>query len=153
MSQEKVEQSKKLKQDRKKIVKRNKVKITLAEIIGVLVMITIVCWLGYSIYEKYEAKQVEARRSIVTEINLKPLSDYLTALATEGAADAVAADDAEATDEPAADDAEAAADDAAAGSDAGAAGDGAEATDGAAEAAGSDAEAETEENDAGAAAE
>lgn len=76
MSQEKVDRYKKEKANRKKIMKKEKIKSTLACTAGILVCVAIVGWAGYSGYHKWET----SKPAVTTEVSLDALSDYLGGL-------------------------------------------------------------------------
>ncbi len=80
MSQVKVEQNKELKKNRKKIVKKNRRRSAATTAVFAVALCVIVGWVAYSVYGKYEVKQIEKRRTVVTEITLDPITDYLATL-------------------------------------------------------------------------
>lgn len=79
MSQEKVERYKKEKANRKRIMKKEKLKSRLAGACGILVCAALIGWAGYSGYVRWEA----SRPAKSTEINTDAISDYLSGLNAE----------------------------------------------------------------------
>jgi len=78
MSQEKVDRNKELKKNRKKIVKRNKVKNIIGGTVGVIVLVAVIGWIGYSVYGKYE-EYAEANVTS-TAVDITPVTGFLTGL-------------------------------------------------------------------------
>ena len=78
MSQEKVDRYKSEKANRKKTLKRTKIKRTAATIAGTAVCVVIVAWIGYSGYGFYQSKK--AANPTQTEINLDSVTDYFSSL-------------------------------------------------------------------------
>lgn len=80
MSQAKVDQKKELKANRKKIVAREKRQRIAAMVCGWVVLIAVVGWAGYSVYNSYE--QNKPMETIYA--NLDAINDYTSSLsATE----------------------------------------------------------------------
>lgn len=79
MSQEKVERYKKEKANRKTTMKKEKAKSIATRIIGTVICVALVAWIGYSSYSKWES----SRPVKTTEITTDALSDYLNGLSTE----------------------------------------------------------------------
>lgn len=76
MSQEKVDRYKKQKANRQEIMKKEKREKMLWKVGTYVVLLAIVCWIGYSAYDKYH---VEAKVSY--ELDTTSLDDYLNGLA------------------------------------------------------------------------
>ena len=76
MSQEKVDRYKESKKNRKKEIKKAKRNKVLARVIGCIVAIAIVCWIGYSGYTYYQAQKPITQ----TEVSLDAITDYLNTL-------------------------------------------------------------------------
>ncbi len=55
MSQAKVDQYKKLKADRKKIMKKEKMKRKIEKYVGGVLCVAVIGWLGFSVYHIYES--------------------------------------------------------------------------------------------------
>lgn len=79
MSQAKVEQYKKEKANRKKIMAQEKAKRAAAKVCAWVILIAIVGWAGYSGFSYYESKQ--PLKSVYTD--LTAVSDYVDGLSTE----------------------------------------------------------------------
>lgn len=77
MSQKKVEHYKAEKANRKKIMQKEKAKSYLARIIAFLIGLALIIWIGYSVYNTWEA----SRPAKSTEISVDALSDYVDGLA------------------------------------------------------------------------
>ena len=76
MSQEKVNKYKEEKANRHKIMKREKRNRMIGRIVGIVICLAIVGWIGYSIYDRAATKIATAQ----TEVNLSALDDYLNEL-------------------------------------------------------------------------
>lgn len=78
MSQKKVDNYKKSKANRSKEQKKELFYDWLEKIVGVLVCVALVAWIGYSVYDKVEEKKA----SVVTEtsVDVSALEDYLSGL-------------------------------------------------------------------------
>ncbi|MBQ8306887.1 MAG: hypothetical protein IJX90_11800 [Blautia sp.] len=86
MSQKKVDYYKEQKANRKEIIKKEKRVQLLERIIGTLIAIAVVCWVGFSIYSKVTTvPETEAGEVQETVINTNALSDYMDSLMTEEA--------------------------------------------------------------------
>ncbi|MCI8483528.1 MAG: hypothetical protein HFH41_04225 [Lachnospiraceae bacterium] len=85
MSQKKVDRYKEEKANRKKIMKREKIKRSIATVCGTLASIAVIGWVGYSAYG-YFHKQ-EEKNPVQTEIDISALNEYLSGLYTEEAAE------------------------------------------------------------------
>lgn len=81
MSQEKVDQNKKLKQNRKKIVRQNKIKRIVTAAATAVVCVALVVWIGYSFYGKYEEAQKENATAV--SVDMSSITDYLQAVSGE----------------------------------------------------------------------
>ncbi|MFP3156492.1 hypothetical protein LQZ18_19145 [Lachnospiraceae bacterium ZAX-1] len=77
MSQEKVDRYKKQKANRKEIIKKEKRNKIIAKVVGSVVCLSIVGWLGWSLYGTISAKNPIA----ATEVNLDAISDYFNSVA------------------------------------------------------------------------
>lgn len=86
MSQEKVNRYKEEKANRKKIMKREKIKKVILSISGSVVGICLVVWLGYSGYNFFRTQKTE--NPTKTEIDLSAATDYLDTLFVDESADA-----------------------------------------------------------------
>lgn len=79
MSQAKVDHNKEIKKNRKKMVQKQKRDRLLARIGGVVVILAIVGWIGYSAYGVYE--QAHADDPLPTlSADLTPVEEYLSEL-------------------------------------------------------------------------
>ena len=76
MSQKKVNQHKERKANRSKEQKKELFYDWLEKVVGVLVCVALVAWIGYSVYEKVEQKQ----DAVVTETTMdtSALDEYMT---------------------------------------------------------------------------
>lgn len=81
MSQAKVDRYKNEKANRKKNMKKEKIKNTVAAACGTIVCIAIVGWIGYSAYGYFRAQDGK-NAPVQTEVNLDALSDYMSTLPT-----------------------------------------------------------------------
>lgn len=81
MSQKKVDAYKKEKANRSQAIKKEKMMLKIQKAALAVVGLGIVCWIGVSIYGKYEA----AQEAIVvqTEMNTTALDDYLNEMYSE----------------------------------------------------------------------
>ncbi|WP_075717994.1 hypothetical protein [Roseburia sp. 499] len=85
MSQEKVDRYKEEKANRKKIMKREKIKKAIGSVVGTILCVVIVGWIGYSGYNFYQSQKAENPTS--TEIDLSAVNDYLGSLSETGDAE------------------------------------------------------------------
>ncbi|CUX33996.1 hypothetical protein [Clostridium sp. C105KSO13] len=76
MSQEKVDRYKKEKANRKKIMKKQRIKNALERAALVLAAFAVVGWLGFSAHQKQEAKEDRP----VAEVNYDAVNDYMSQL-------------------------------------------------------------------------
>lgn len=83
MSQEKVERYKKEKANRKKVLKREKIKKGILSVAGTIVCVAIVGWIGYSGYGYYKTQKAE--NTTKTEVDLSAVNDYLSTLSSSDA--------------------------------------------------------------------
>lgn len=83
MSQEKVNKYKEEKANRKQIMKKEKRNRMIGRIIGAVICLAIVGWLGYSIYDSTTEKVASSQ----TEVNLTAVTDYLNGLYAEDTAE------------------------------------------------------------------
>ncbi len=83
MSQKKVDAYKKEKANREKNIKKEKRILALEKLAGILICAAVVCWIGYSVYNK--AQDNETKETVVKEtvMDTVALDDYLSSLATE----------------------------------------------------------------------
>lgn len=79
MSQAKVEQHKKEKANRKKIMKKEKMQRMAGRVCAWAILIAIVGWAGYSGFSYYEANK--PAKTIYTDVSA--VSDYLSGLSSE----------------------------------------------------------------------
>lgn len=80
MSQKKVDYYKEQKVNRKKIIKKEKRMLRLEKLIVGLVCLVLVCWIGFSIYNK--AASDTSEEVIDTELNTTALDEYIYGLST-----------------------------------------------------------------------
>lgn len=85
MSQAKVDRYKAEKANRKKTMKKEKIKNTIAAACGTVVCIAVIGWVGYSAYGYFHT-QNESSTPTQTEVNLDALSDYMSTLQTTDSA-------------------------------------------------------------------
>lgn len=76
MSQEKVNKYKEQKANRKQIIKKEKRKRVIGRIIGAVVCLAIVGWIGFSIYDS-TSKSIASSQ---TEVDFTAVDDYFSAL-------------------------------------------------------------------------
>lgn len=81
MSQEKVNKYKEEKANRKAILKREKRNRMIGRIVGSVIGLALVGWIGFSIYDKV----VTGMETAQTEVKLDAVSNYLTGLNTADA--------------------------------------------------------------------
>lgn len=83
MSQKKVDNYKKSKVNRSKEQKKEMFYDWLEKVVGVLVCVALVAWIGYSVYDKVEEK----KDSVVTEtsVDVSALENYLSGLDADAA--------------------------------------------------------------------
>ncbi len=81
MSQEKVNKYKEEKANRKAILKREKRNRMIGRIVGSVIGLALVGWIGFSIYDKVATGMETAQ----TEVKLEALTNYLTGLDTADA--------------------------------------------------------------------
>ena len=74
MSQAKVDRNKQLKRDRKKIVKREHRREKVAAVVGIIVAILLLIWLGFSISQQVE-KHNEDKPSTV-KVDIKDIFNF-----------------------------------------------------------------------------
>ena len=81
MSQKKVEAYKQQKANRGKALKKEKMVRKVQKVVSVVIGIAVVCWIGLSIYGKYE----DAQEAIVTEMEMDTtaIDDYVSELMME----------------------------------------------------------------------
>lgn len=101
MSQEKVNKYKEEKANRHKIMKREKRNRIIGRIVGIVIGLAIVGWIGYSIYDRAATKIAAAQ----TEVNLSAVDDYLNGLYADDTEDGSADDAADNSTDDSADDA------------------------------------------------
>ena len=83
MSQEKVNRYKEEKANRKQLIKKQKRNRIISRIVGVVVCLAFVGWLGYSIYDTSTKNDAVSQ----TEVNLTAIQDYLSGLTAEETAE------------------------------------------------------------------
>lgn len=76
MSQEKVNKYKEEKANRKQIMKRERRNRIIGRIVGTVICLAIVGWLGYSVYDSAAKKSAASQ----TEANLEAMQNYLGGL-------------------------------------------------------------------------
>ncbi|MCM1106492.1 MAG: hypothetical protein NC355_06070 [Blautia sp.] len=81
MSQAKVEQYKKDKANRRKLMQKEKAQRMAARVCAWAILLAVVGWAGYSAYSYFEAKQ--PTETVYTD--LTAMSDYISGLETEAA--------------------------------------------------------------------
>ncbi len=79
MSQAKVDHNKELKKNRKKIVQKQKRGLVLEKVAVTLILIAIVCWIGYSAYGLYEEAHADDPLEAIS-IDLSATEDYIAGL-------------------------------------------------------------------------
>lgn len=79
MSQEKVERYKKSKANRKETVKKGRMKAKLGRLVGAVICIALIAWIGYSGYLKIS----DIQNSTATEITTDALTNYISDLSAE----------------------------------------------------------------------
>ena len=105
MSQKKVDAYKKEKANREKIIKKEKRILLIEKIVGLVVCLAAVCWIGYSVYAKVTANQEVVVKDTVMDTSA--LDDYVSGLtADEEAVDVTDAEEADAEETEAAADEE-----------------------------------------------
>ncbi len=78
MSQKKVDLHKEQKKNREKIARQRRRRHVLEGIVGVLIGIAVVGWLGFSIYQ--QAEESQAATVTETSIDVTSLDDYINGL-------------------------------------------------------------------------
>ena len=98
MSQKKVDAYKKEKANRDKIIKREKRILLIEKIVGLVVCLAAVCWIGYSVYAKVAANQEVVIKDTVMDTSA--LDDYVSGLTVDEEAeeDTVDAEEADTED-------------------------------------------------------
>ena len=81
MSQKKVDAYKQQKANRSKELKKEKMVRKLQKVAAAVIGLGVVCWIGFSVYGKYE----EAQEAIVTEVEMDTtaIDDYVSELMLE----------------------------------------------------------------------
>lgn len=79
MSQEKVDKRKHEKENRAKLLKREKMQNKMRKVVGVVVVIVIAFWMLYSLYGKWDASR---ERSVITA-DFTSVSEYVNNLSKE----------------------------------------------------------------------
>ncbi len=88
MSQKKVDYYKEQKSNRRNIIKKEKRMQMIERIVGTIIGLVLVVWVGFSVYNKVtQAPEPEAGEKIETTINIDSISDYLNSLNAEEAAE------------------------------------------------------------------
>ena len=83
MSQKKVDEYKKKKVNRAKIMKKEKLVFRLEKLAAALVGLAIVCWIGYSVYDRVAENQENVVEETVMDTSA--LDEYLSSLSAETA--------------------------------------------------------------------
>ena len=78
MSQAKVEQRKKEKKNREKIMRKEKTSRVLTAFLGIVVIAAIGVWIGFSVYQRQKAAALEDIE--YTDINLSAVNDFESSL-------------------------------------------------------------------------
>ncbi|MBR2258691.1 MAG: hypothetical protein IJ899_15445 [Blautia sp.] len=81
MSQKKVDAYKQEKANREKIMKKEKAILRLEKCIAAVICAAVICWVGFSIYDKTVSEPVEEKQD--TQIDTTALDDYLNGLNAE----------------------------------------------------------------------
>lgn len=81
MSQKKVDAYKKEKANRDKIIKKEKRILLIEKIVGLVVCLAAVCWIGYSVYAKVTANQEVVIKDTVMDTSA--LDDYVSGLTAD----------------------------------------------------------------------
>ncbi len=81
MSQEKVNKYKEQKANRKEIIQKEKRNKMIRNIIGAVIGIVLVVWIGYSVYDRAS----ESIASAQTEVDFTAIDNYLSGLAADEA--------------------------------------------------------------------
>ncbi len=81
MSQQKVDQYKQYKQNKEKILKKEKRQARIEIGIFIAIMVAFVGWFGWSVYDKVTAPDPDAEVT-VTEIDMNAYNDYVSTLQT-----------------------------------------------------------------------
>ena len=77
MSQAKVDRYKKEKENRKKLMRKQKMMGIVRKVVAVIA-VALIGWLGYSAYDMHESNKERA----VTEVNYDSITDYLNGLSS-----------------------------------------------------------------------
>ncbi len=77
MSQAKVDEYKKKKQNRKKVFRKEKFEQFIASCAAVIVLCAVGVWCGYSVYNTIQAHA----DTVYTDVNLDAINDYTSSLA------------------------------------------------------------------------
>lgn len=85
MSQAKVDRYKQEKANRKKIMRREKIKHSIATVCGTVVCIAVIGWVGYSAYGYFRSQ--DEKTPTQTEVDLSALDDYMSSLQTTDSAE------------------------------------------------------------------
>ena len=84
MSQKKVDYHKEQKSNRQNIIKKEKRTQMIERIVGTLIALVLVVWVGFSVYNKVtQVPESEAGEKIETLINIDSINDYLASLTAE----------------------------------------------------------------------
>lgn len=76
MSQEKVDRYKKEKANRRKTMKKEKIKKGILSVAGTVVCVVVVGWIGYSGYGYFQNQKAE--NPTQTEVDMSAINDYLS---------------------------------------------------------------------------
>lgn len=85
MSQEKVDRYKMEKANRKKTIKKEKIKKGILSVVGTVVCVVVVGWIGYSGYGYFQNQKAE--NPTQTEVDMSAISDYMSSLSAEDSAE------------------------------------------------------------------
>lgn len=81
MSQKKVDAYKKEKANREQIIKKEKRILKLEKLIGLVIGIAAVCWVGFSVYSKVTEGEMVVQQD--TELDTTALDSYVSGLSAE----------------------------------------------------------------------
>ena len=80
MSQEKVDLYKEEKRNRKKIMRREKIRTTLTVVAFVVIFAALIGWFSWAVYNNVKKNQATTAKATTTELDLSAIESYTTAL-------------------------------------------------------------------------
>ena len=80
MSQEKVDLYKEEKKNRKKIMRREKIRTRLTVVAVVVVFVFLIGWFSWAVYNNVKNNQATTAKATTTELDLSAIESYTTAL-------------------------------------------------------------------------